>query len=42
MAANMSGAMGSTVSRYLDRPPTITVRQGAEVTIMVDRDLEIL
>ncbi len=38
---NVTGAVGGSLAGYLDRAPTITVEQGARVTIMVDRDLEI-
>jgi len=41
MSQTMSGAMASTMSDYLNRKPTIAVKQGSLVTIMVDRDLEI-
>lgn len=41
MSQTMSGAMTNTMSAYLNRKPTIAVKQGSLVTIMVDRDLEI-
>lgn len=41
LSQTMTGAMTNTMSAHLDRKPTIVVRQGALVTIMVDRDLEI-
>ncbi|WP_176084236.1 TrbI/VirB10 family protein [Martelella sp. HB161492] len=41
MAQNLSGALGNTLSAYLNRKPTLGIDQGSEITIMVDRDLEI-
>lgn len=35
-------AAGSALEPYLNVPPTITVDQGARITVMVDRDLEML
>lgn len=40
ISQTMTGAMTNTMSAYLNRKPTITIRQGSLVTIMVDRDLE--
>lgn len=37
---NLSNATGSIISEYASLPPIISVEQGAQVTIMVDRDLE--
>ena len=42
ISQNMMGATQSALGGYLNREPTIAVRQGSLVTIMVDRDLEIL
>lgn len=41
VSQNLSGGVGSTLSGYLNRQPTIAVAQGTVVSIMVDRDLEI-
>lgn len=41
ISQSLSGGVGSTLSGYLNRQPTIGVAQGSVVTIMVDRDLEI-
>lgn len=41
LSQNMTGALQGTLSDYLNRKPTIAVKQGSLVTIMVDRDLEI-
>lgn len=38
---NMTSALAPVMSEVINRKPTITVRQGSTVTIMVDRDLEI-
>lgn len=38
---NMTSALAPLMSDVVNRKPTITVRQGSTVTIMVDRDLEI-
>lgn len=42
ISQNMMGVTESALGGYLNRQPTIAVRQGSLVTIMVDRDLEIL
>ncbi|WP_103174787.1 TrbI/VirB10 family protein [Paracoccus sp. SY] len=42
MAQNMMEATSSALDGYLNRQPTIAIKQGSLVTIMVDRDLEIL
>lgn len=42
MSQNMMGATTSALDGYLNRQPTIAIKQGSLVTIMVDRDLEIL
>ena len=42
MSQNMMEATTSALDGYLNRQPTIAVKQGSLVTIMVDRDLEIL
>ncbi len=34
-------AAGSVLDQYLSVPPTITIDQGARITVMVDRDLEL-
>lgn len=41
ISQNMMGATQSALGGYLNRQPTIAVKQGSLVTIMVDRDLEI-
>lgn len=41
VSQSLSGGVGSTLSGYLNRSPSITIAQGTVVTIMVDRDLEI-
>ena len=41
VAENMSSATSAALGGALNRKPTITVKQGSRVTIMVDRDLEI-
>ncbi|TPW27064.1 conjugal transfer protein [Martelella alba] len=41
MSQSLSGALGNTLSAYLNRKPTLGIDQGSEITIMVDRDLEI-
>ena len=41
VAENMSSATSAALGGALNRKPTITVKQGSKVTIMVDRDLEI-
>lgn len=41
VSQSLSAGVGSTLSGYLNRAPTIGVMQGSVVTIMVDRDLEI-
>lgn len=41
VADDLRDATGNVVSDYLSLPPIITVNQGARVTVMVDRDLEI-
>ncbi len=38
---DFNGATGTALGQYLSLPPTIYVRQGSSVTIIVDRDLEI-
>ncbi len=38
---DLRDATGNVVSDYLSLPPVITVNQGARVTVLVDRDLEI-
>lgn len=42
ISQNMMGATSSALDGYLNRQPTIAIDQGSLVTIMVDRDLEIL
>ena len=42
MSQNMMEATSSALDGYLNRQPTIAIKQGSLVTIMVDRDLEIL
>ena len=42
MSENMMEATSSALDGYLNRQPTIAIKQGSLVTIMVDRDLEIL
>ena len=37
---NFSGATDSVLSEYASLPPIITIEQGSQVSIMVDRDLE--
>lgn len=37
---DLSNATDSVISEYASLPPIISVEQGAQVTIMVDRDLE--
>lgn len=41
ISQNMIGATQAVLGGYLNRQPTIAVKQGSLVTIMVDRDLEI-
>lgn len=41
ISQNMQSSLGGVVGEYLNRPPTIGVKQGANITIFVDRDLEI-
>lgn len=41
VAENMTSATSAALAGALNRKPTITVKQGSRVTIMVDRDLEI-
>lgn len=41
ISQNMMGATSSVLDGYLNRQPTIAIKQGSLVTIMVDRDLEI-
>lgn len=41
VSGDLRDATGSVVSEYLSLPPIITINQGARVTVMVDRDLEI-
>jgi type IV secretion system protein VirB10 len=41
ISQNMQSSLGGVIGEYLNRPPTIGVHQGANVTIFVDRDLEI-
>lgn len=41
ISQNMMGATSSALDDYLNRQPTIAIKQGSLVTIMVDRDLEI-
>jgi type IV secretion system protein VirB10 len=41
ISQNMSSSLGGVIGDYLRHPPTIGVHQGANVTIFVDRDLEI-
>ncbi|MGP9790885.1 TrbI/VirB10 family protein [Roseinatronobacter sp. NSM] len=41
VSGDLRDATGSVVSEYLSLPPIITIDQGARVTVMVDRDLEI-
>lgn len=41
ISQNMSSSVGGVIGDYLRRPPTIGVHQGANITIFVDRDLEI-
>lgn len=41
VAQTMTAATSNSLSSALNRKPTITVAQGSQVTIMVDRDLEI-
>lgn len=38
---DLRDATGNVVNDYLSLPPVITVNQGARVTVLVDRDLEI-
>lgn len=37
---NFAGATDSVLSEYASLPPIITIEQGSQVSIMVDRDLE--
>lgn len=41
IAEDMRSITGSAMAEYLNIPPRITINQGARVTVMVDRDLEI-
>lgn len=41
ISQNMNSTLGGVIGDYLKRPPTIGVHQGANITIFVDRDLEI-
>lgn len=41
VSGDLRDATGSVLSDYLSLPPIITINQGARVTVMVDRDLEI-
>ncbi|MGW6780937.1 TrbI/VirB10 family protein [Brucella pseudogrignonensis] len=41
MSQNLQSALSGVIGDYLRRPPTIGVHQGANITIFVDRDLEI-
>lgn len=41
ISQNMNSSLGGVIGDYLKRPPTIGVHQGANITIFVDRDLEI-
>ena len=41
VGADFGSATNSALSQYLSLPPTIYVRQGASVSIVIDRDLEI-
>lgn len=41
VSGDLQDAAGSVLSDYLSLPPIITINQGARVTVMVDRDLEI-
>ena len=41
VTGDLRDATGDAVSDYLSLPPIITIHQGARVTVMVDRDLEI-
>lgn len=41
VSGDLRDATGSVLSDYLSLPPIITIGQGARVTVMVDRDLEI-
>lgn len=41
MSQNMQSSLGEVIGDYLKRPPTIGVHQGANISIFVDRDLEI-
>lgn len=42
LGGDAEDAAGSVLSGYLSVPPTIYVDQGARITVMVDRDLELL
>jgi len=41
VSSDLRDATGNLVSDALSLPPVITINQGARVTVMVDRDLEI-
>ena len=41
VSGDLRDATGSVLSDYLSLPPIITINQGARVTVMVDRDLDI-
>lgn len=41
VSEDLRNATNSTISEYLSLPPVIHVDQGARITVMVDRDLEI-
>ena len=41
MGDDLANATSSVMADYLRIPPTIQVAQGARITVMVDRDLEI-
>lgn len=41
ISQNMQGSLSGVAGQYLNRAPTIGVKQGSSITIFVDRDLEI-
>jgi type IV secretion system protein VirB10 len=41
VSQNLQSSLNGVIGDYLRRPPTIGVYQGANITIFVDRDLEI-
>jgi len=42
ISQNMQSGLGGIIGEHLNRSPTIGIHQGANITIFVDRDLEIL